>query len=1258
MRYICYKEIKKISDINYRATIFEYLIKDKELIIKSNDILQLLLKKIIIPKKEHFKKTIPKILNEENEIINLMENLLNENNDNDNKSFILSETLLYYFEKNSHIYLNNTIYNKKENILLEDEPFEIFKECLLFLVNYINNPKKLKGRKKNICKLFIIGYIKTYLYTFISLISMSSQKLKDSSKIIKAINENISISKIIKLYVYKIIYNKNNRRIDVFVNPDNIQKFRLSEYSEFNKFINFPQQNPFDYTYNNLRSQNSQKYESFYKQLEKLKQKNFENIDINQINIDKIGIDVFFFSTCNLILSCLKFKDFEKSATYMNFYKNVCSPLFKTKNTIFPAIQFLYCPEKFIKLKEKFKITPESLEILLFSYRYCLNLLYNNKKGNIYSFLYNKNNINDINKYYYPGNDIKDIPIYNLYSQIKNHFLNNKSNIGCYVCLCRKGYYLKILDGYNDHSLYNKKCPNCREPIGFKSTTFSYEYINRDNYFRIFNNENELKEFKDKNKIETDLMTLDNFKQKYIEKYYFTEKGITVVNENYLKKDNKVIRNLSQISYRILNFILYSHLFFARLYTENKKFDNFKPKNMDWMDILMECWEQIKSELKKKKITVIEFFMNYIFFDISDILNDIIDNKNFECFMNFEENLERVISKKIKDFLIESKSLEKLSNPDKDDKNSSLYLLNEKYQANNQNNYPFYNYFYYSDYINEDFLLNQLSHKVENKYPVLFKYLKHYTSPSNTNIYSLNYLNMYNEVLNKFNDKYSHIIERGDDKKIILENEKFYKDNKILIDEFIKFFNQLKLLDEKKNPISLSNKSDLSNFFIDDQNEIGKSYKKIYQNFIEQQNQEIQELLDIKIREEIFDQNCKNKVNIQNIKEDEIFTLNLQNDTSFIDIVFDCSYRDIVFNNIYESYNQFQIDYDLIEEKMTEALLKNKKLFNDVISNFIYKNEELIFENIDVITKFNNEYNLEKLILDDNIIIYQFYLSNKENNNLFKEILNDFITLIDYLNSIKATIKINGLNANTINFTECNKIFEVFPFLSDKITNKLFIEIFNEKQSLTINKLTNLFEYYQILIYEVIKNELIEYKKEMNENQKQDIKKYFENNHQITKEIFASTIRRFIVLFLSKEKNKENRIKNNTNNIINYLNIPDIWDKKIYDMKEFSKELEGLENLKIQLNQALSLYEELGEENTEEFYKPVINQIKKNEELKKKAEEVNEPKIDQNNNQLDYKNEIEDNNNNDKDEKDDEDDDGYYDLKNEGDEIVELYGRD
>jgi hypothetical protein len=70
---------------------------------------------------------------------------------------------------------------------------------------------------------------------------------------------------------------------------------------------------------------------------------------------------------------------------------------------------------------------------------------------------------------------------------------------------------------------------------------------------------------------------------------------------------NILIDTIFKNSYRILNFILYSHLFFVRLYTENKKFDNFKPKNMDWMDILMECWEQIKSELKRKKLQLLNF---------------------------------------------------------------------------------------------------------------------------------------------------------------------------------------------------------------------------------------------------------------------------------------------------------------------------------------------------------------------------------------------------------------------------------------------------------------------------------------------------------------------------------------------------------------------------------------------------------------------------------------------------------------------------
>ena len=45
LRYILYKEIKKIHDIDYRSKIFEKLIESNEMIKKSNDIFQILLEK-------------------------------------------------------------------------------------------------------------------------------------------------------------------------------------------------------------------------------------------------------------------------------------------------------------------------------------------------------------------------------------------------------------------------------------------------------------------------------------------------------------------------------------------------------------------------------------------------------------------------------------------------------------------------------------------------------------------------------------------------------------------------------------------------------------------------------------------------------------------------------------------------------------------------------------------------------------------------------------------------------------------------------------------------------------------------------------------------------------------------------------------------------------------------------------------------------------------------------------------------------------
>ena len=95
---------------------------------------------------------------------------------------------------------------------------------------------------------------------------------------------------------------------------------------------------------------------------------------------------------------------------------------------------------------------------------------------------------------------------------------------------------------------------------------------------------------------------------------------------------------------------------------------------------------------------------------------------------------------------------------------------------------------------------------------------------------------------------------------------------------------------------------------IDDNNEFGKSYKDIYKRFIDLQNKEIIELLDIKIDNGVLDYNCKQKIHIQNIKKNEIFVLSLPKKFSFINILFNNSYRKIIDNNDYKAYNQYKVN--------------------------------------------------------------------------------------------------------------------------------------------------------------------------------------------------------------------------------------------------------------------------------------------------------------------------------------------------------------
>ena len=1194
LRYILFKEIKKISISDYRFHIFSKIIEENQMIKKSNDIFQIILNNYI--RKDKYKDNRNTILNSKDEILKLIEEKLNEKEKN---NFVLFETLLYFFEKNSLNYLKFNLNKKdkdKDKKNEEDESLEIFKGCFEFLNYYISKPDKVASKLKEIGKLFCLGYIKVYLNNFIKILE-NDKNTYDPKKIIDVINGSDSICKMIRIYIYKILYNKYN--IDVFINAESIKKYKLKEFKDFNTLVK-PDEliniYKIDYEVNTLKFED---YNNSYTKLEKYKKDQFKKkISSRDCDVKGYGIDNFYIISYNFILSDLKRNNYVSDISG-NFYNNVVKVLFSKSSNLTKAIELFYDPKNYEEIKKNYNINSDNITPILYGYRYILNELSSENKNGIYYPIYS--NLNLLKEGLYPGNDSE----YNKeFSKIINHF-KSKPNEGCYICLCKDCYYHSIPSGFPSPKEKDMKCPKCNKPLGVK----------RDDYYRIFKDDEEirvLKKDKDKKKMieKINCLTLDKFKEKYIYESQKKEKGIFISDKNSFKSDNKIIRNLSQISYRLLNYILYSHLFFARLITNKREIKNYLPRGMDFTETLYECWIILKDELLKEEIYSIEKFMNYIFTDLFPRLNKEGSIENYDKLIKFEDELESHIQKLIKKFKEDNNNS---NNNNNEDSTSFVNLLKEKYTSSNYNEkeFPFYDYFYYTDYLNEKNINEKLNHMDEDKYPVLKKYLDYLNNKIEQNNYSSDKLNLFNNVLNLFFEKYSNYISRADAEKKILKNEDIYIENKELIDSFITFFNSLKKEDpeKKKKILELSNESHLIDFFITD-NKFGKAYKDIYQSFIKEQNNRIKDLLEIKIQNGIFDETCLNKINIQQINEKEIFTFNLPKEISFIDILFNSSYRKILDNNNknYDSYKEYKINYDLIEENMTDLLLKNKKLLNDGITEFIYNNEVFSNEITDSITSFKKLFNCKnkKIDIHDKTDIYKFCTDNKGNTHLYKDMINDFITLIKFLNE-----KRKEDNNKDDNIKEESKIYEILNKLQGKITDN-FIEIFRSKEGLTIDKTPEIFEYYLKSIYEDVNSEIKKYQIELDDNSKKLINNY---SYHINKEDFAHAIRLFMTLVLFLEDDKENKIKLNRNNIINYLKAPDLWNKDIDDKQTFYSNLNELKPINAQINQIISLYELLGKDIEDNFFDEVKKMLKDDEEntqTEKKIEEIPD-NIEQNN---------------------------------------------
>ena len=511
------------------------------------------------------------------------------------------------------------------------------------------------------------------------------EKLSDKEK---------KMNEIIKLYIYKIIYNQNEKQLSVFLNKNKKQLYKFDKYKGFKNFFKLEEEESINYGFETLDND----YDLFYNKIEKYKKNSFEQKIIKNeiVEENETFIDNFINTSNILILTKLKNKDFELSDEYENYYNNICKPLFEGKEKLFVLIEFLFNPKKYEELKN-YGINSSNIEAILFGFRYCLNCfeesLIGKEEGDdedkIYSTLFDKSKINYLTEKCYPGSNPKNEPKYELYHKIINHF-KEKPNEGCYVCLCEKGFYHSVPSGFPGDYEKDKNCPNCQKPIG---TVYKEEesgkviqIIKRENYVRIFKDDEEIEKTKEdsmKNKKlqEINYITIEKFKDDYIKKLYKEDKGLHRINENFFKKDDKMVRNLSQISYRLLNYILYSHLFFAKLYTGvsenfdkylpekiNKENKNNSPEKMSWGETLNECWILLKNELSKKNINFVEIFMNFTFKELYDKLISKECINDYVELINFEDKLENLIQTKIELSEIECEKYKKLINKNCKDK--------------------------------------------------------------------------------------------------------------------------------------------------------------------------------------------------------------------------------------------------------------------------------------------------------------------------------------------------------------------------------------------------------------------------------------------------------------------------------------------------------------------------------------------------------------------------------------------------------------
>jgi len=644
--------------------------------------------------------------------------------------------------------------------------------------------------------------------------------------------------------------------------------------------------------------------------------------------------------------------------------------------------------------------------------------------------------------------------------------------------------------------------------------------------------------------------------------------------DEFLKE--RKTRKLSKIGYRLLNFIFYSHLFFAKCleFISDLELKEFQIEEMTINKMIEENWNKLNEALKEEYISPIEIFMNLISPKLAEFLANIKSIETPDERNKLEDKIELIIKDSLNNYNNYKRRYIKENDEQLNlDKNNPEIIVNELVHPEKypEEEYPMFKHFMLTEYPNKHNFWRQLQNieNYEKKYPLINQLLL-----NNSHIENLKYIPIINRFSNNMIKNYSFKISREEAKKMTLIKEIDIMngdENKKEFNDFCKAFNTLKenaifYKNLKKMKVKeISEKDKLINFLIDETEfNYGIYIAALYQSFISWQNEFIYPIIDSNLNGGILQfyvNNLKHKIPIQKAEERNILSLK---DINLENIIMKFSRRNIFIDKEkidYINYNSFIYDFDSIEKELGSLILSGKCLFDENDLTFVsFLNEN----NSEIFTTFNQIYSSSELSEEDQKSIKDYFNKGEENHNL-KSIFDSLLSLIFYLinNKKNATEKI----AEIINNSKGLELSEQ--------CKKLLVEDKKLKE-LQLNQLLSIFLYLEDLYYKQLIDQLDKkFKIKIEKEKREKIKKIIKGLE--IQDNLSLALRRYQIRYL---------IGYNNNIKINFDLISELYKSDLWELKDKL----DLNRIKEILNENFSEFN-LKMENINDLYN-LVNEIK------------------------------------------------------------------